>query len=81
MECEPRAKLEVLRLAIPPLKVPVPRLVEPSMNVIVPVAAEGLTTAAKLTGELTGAGFVDDDTVTDETCFTVCVSLEDVLVL
>ena len=51
------------------------------MNVTVPVAADGLTTAVKVTGALDGAGFVDDDTVADDPCLTVCVSLEDVLVL
>ena len=40
-----------------------------------------ITTAVKVTGEPDGAGLVDDVTVTDEPCFTVCVSLDDVLVL
>jgi hypothetical protein len=49
--------------------------------VTVPVAADGVTTAVKVTGVPEGAGFVDDETVTEEDCLTVCVSLEDVLVL
>jgi hypothetical protein len=81
MECEPTAKLEVLKLAVPPLKVPVPNVVALSINMTVPVAAVGLTTAVKVTRALNGAGFVDDETVAAEVCLTVCVSLEEVLVL
>ena len=51
------------------------------MNVTVPVAAEGLTIAVNVTGALAGAGFVDDETATEDACLTVCVSLDDVLVL
>ena len=67
----PVASVEVVRPAIPPLKVPVPKLVEPSINVTVPVAAEGLTTAVNVTGALAGTGFVEDETVVEEPCFTV----------
>ena len=81
MECDPTARAAVVRLAAPPLKVPVPSVVEPSMNVIVPVAADGLTTAVNVTGALDGAGFVEDETVTAEPCLTVWVSREEVLVL
>ena len=81
IECEPTAKLDVVKLATPPLRVPVPRLVELSINVTVPVAADGLTTAVKVTGALDGAGFVDDETVAAELCLMVCVSFEEVLVL
>jgi hypothetical protein len=81
MECEPTTKLDVLNVAVPPLNVPVPSVVDPSINVTVPVAADGLTTAVSVTGAPDGAGFVDDETVTAEPCLTVCVSLEEVLVL
>jgi hypothetical protein len=48
---------------------------------MVPVAADGLTAAVRVTGDPDGAGLVEDETVTEEACLTVCVSLEDVLVL
>ena len=70
-----------MRPATPPLSVPVPRLVEPSINVTVPVAADGLTTAVNVTGALEGSGFVEDETEVEEACLTVCVNFEEVLVL
>jgi len=81
MEWEPVARLDVLKAAIPPLNEPVPREVDPSINVTVPVATDGVTTAVKVTVALTGAGFVDDATVTEEACSTFCVSVDEVLVL
>lgn len=81
MECEPAAKPDVLKAAIPALNEPVPREVDPSINVTVPVAADGVTTAVKVTVALTGAGFVDDKTVIEEGCSTFCVSVDEVLVL
>lgn len=77
----PVARLEVVRPATPPLNVPVPRLVEPSINVTVPVAADGLTTAVNVTGVLNWSGFAEDETVVEEPCLTVCVNLDEVLVL
>jgi hypothetical protein len=81
MECDPTAKPEVAKLATPPLNVPFPRLVELSQKVTVPVAADGVTTAVKVTGAPDGAGFVDEERLTEDACLTVCVSLEEVLVL
>ena len=77
----PTDRLDVLKAAMPALSVAVPKVVEPSGNVTVPVAADGVTTAVNVTAVPEGTGFVDDETVTAEACFTVCVSLEDVLVL
>jgi len=81
MEWDPAARLDVLKAAIPPLNEPVPREVDPSKKVIVPVAADGVTTAVKVTVALTGAGFVDDETVIEEGCSTFCVRVDEVLVL
>jgi hypothetical protein len=81
MECEPAARLDVLKAATPLLNVPVPREVDPSINVTVPVAADGVTTAVRVTVALTGAGFADDETVIEEACSTFCVRVDDVLVL
>jgi hypothetical protein len=81
MEYVPLAKLEVLKLATPPLRVPVPSVVDPLINVTVPVAADGLTVAVNVIGALAGAGLVEDDTVVEEACSTLWVSLEEVLVL
>lgn len=77
----PVARLEVAKLAAPPLNVPVPRVAEPSMNVTVPVAADGLTTAVNVTGAPAGSGLVEEDREVEEPCLTDCVSLEEVLVL
>ena len=47
MLCEPMASVEVMKVATPPVSVGLPRMVEPSWNVTVPVGAPapGLTTA------------------------------------
>ena len=43
IEWDPSASVEVLKVAIPLLRVPVPNVVLPSLKVTVPVAAEGET--------------------------------------
>jgi hypothetical protein len=48
-ECVPTARADVVYVAVPPESVPVPSVVAPSLNVIVPVAAVGITLAVKLT--------------------------------
>jgi hypothetical protein len=48
-ECEPPASVEMLNVAFPALIVPVPSVVLPSLNVMVPVAAEGVTIAVNVT--------------------------------
>ena len=50
-------------VAVPPDKVPVPRVVAPSMNVTVPVAADGVTLAVKVTGLPYADGLGIDETV------------------
>ena len=49
IECEPAARDEVEKLAVPPATVDVPRVVAPSLNVTVPVAEEELIVAMKVT--------------------------------
>ena len=75
------ARLEMLKLVVPPLNVPVPKVVAPSINVTVPVAADGVTTAVKVNVASNGEGLAADETEVAEPCSTVCVSFEDVLLL
>src|SRR5262249_27236813 len=63
MGCVPTARLEVVKAAVPPLIVPVPRTVEPSRKVMVPVADEG-TVAVKVMAWLTDAGLAEEASVT-----------------
>ena len=51
MECVPRANVEVVKVALPLLSVPVPRVVDPSLKVTVPVGVPPLevTVAVKVT--------------------------------
>jgi hypothetical protein len=81
IECEPVVKVDVVKVALPLLSVPVPRVVLPSLNVTVPVAAEGVTVAVNLTEAFKIDGFTDEVNTTADACFTVCVSVVDVLVL
>jgi hypothetical protein len=46
----PAASDEVVTVAVPPLRVTLPRVVEPSWKVTVPVAEAGLTVAVRVTG-------------------------------
>jgi hypothetical protein len=55
---------EVLKLAVPLLTAPVPRVVAPSRNVIVPVAVEA-TVAVKVTDWLKLEGLTEDVRETD----------------
>jgi hypothetical protein len=75
------AKLDVVNVVIPPLSVPVPKVVLPDINVTVPVAADGVTAAEKVTGALGGAGFVEEESATADACLTTCISFEEVLLL
>jgi hypothetical protein len=81
MECEPSAKVEVAKLAVPATIVPVPSALPPSLNVTVPVAADGVTVAVNVSVAPDGDGLAEDVSATADASFTVCVSLEDVLVL
>jgi hypothetical protein len=59
----PDARVEVVKVAIPPLRAIVPRAVEPSWNVTLPVAEAGLTVAVSVTGWPNGAGEGDTESV------------------
>lgn len=62
MECDPVDNIDVLYVALPPLSVPVPKVVVPSLNVTVPVAAEGVTVPVKVTNEPYVEGLTEEDT-------------------
>jgi hypothetical protein len=69
-------------MAFPALIAPVPNVVLPSTNVTVPVAVDGVTVAVKVTEEPYVDGFADEASATVVfALFTVCVSVDDVLVL
>ena len=81
MECEPNVRVEILKIALPLLIVAVPRVAAPSLNVTVPVAPEGVTVAVNVIAVPYAAGFTEDVNATPDACFTVCVSVADVLLL
>ena len=64
-ECDPVASVERLNVALPPLIVPVPKVVLPSLNVTVPVAAEGVTVAVNVTELPYVDGFRDEVSATE----------------
>lgn len=69
----PALRVEVEKVAPPLLNVPVPRAVEPSMKVTVPVTPVG-TEAVKVTAWLTVDGFSEDVSETvGVALLTVCV--------
>ena len=70
--CEPAVKVLVVYVASPPVTVPVPRTVDPSENVTVPVALLA-SVAVKVTGWLTGEGFADEVSVIEDGLPTVTV--------
>jgi hypothetical protein len=82
IECEPTAKLEVDNCAVPPLRVAVPRELEPSKNCTVPVAAEGETVPVRVTlcPYVEGFGLEDIEMVV-LAWFTVWVRADEVLPL
>jgi hypothetical protein len=49
-------RVEVVKMAVPPLSVPVKMGLPPSVNVTVPVALAGITFAVKVTGFPLAAG-------------------------
>lgn len=51
IECDPAVKVEVLRVAFPLLRVPVPSAALPSLNVTAPVQVDGATVAVNFTEE------------------------------
>jgi hypothetical protein len=73
MVCTPALSVEVAKVAVPLVMVPVPRVVEPSRKVTVPVTPAG-TVAAKVTDWLTLDGFTEDVSKTVVVALlTVCV--------
>jgi hypothetical protein len=69
IEFEPTANVDVLYVAFPLLSVPVPRVVLPFLNVTVPVAADGVTVAVKVTEEPYVDGFEEEATVVEVEVF------------
>ncbi len=66
-------------MAVPPDKVPVPRVEVPSMNVTVPVAVDGVTVAVKVAELPYVDGLVNDVTpVVVDALSTVCEMADEV---
>ena len=80
----PTGNVEVVKVAMPPLKAPVPSTVVPSLNVTVsPSGGEPsleVTTAVKVTACPYVDGFGQDESeVAVAACFTTCFTVIDVL--
>lgn len=62
IELEPDGRADVAKVAIPPLRAAVPSVVEPFLNVIVPVGVPlaAVTVAVKVTDCPTVEGFVEE---------------------
>src|SRR6266849_1626054 len=76
IECCPLASDEVLNVALPPLSVPMPSVVVPSLNVTFPVGVPrvaGFTVAVNVTAVPKVDGFNED--VTDVELACVCAGL------
>jgi hypothetical protein len=72
----------VLNAAMPPLMLPVPNVVVPSLNVTVPVAAVGEIVAVNVIVVPSAEGLAEENSVTVElSLLTTCVSVDDVLAL
>jgi hypothetical protein len=81
-EWDPTVRLEVDRVATPPLRVPLPNEVAPSMNVTVPVPPDGETVAVKVTAWPEAEGFrLDVSPVVVPALFTVSETTPEVLPL
>jgi len=83
MEWNPCDSVEVVNFALPLLSVPVPRVVEPSLKVTVPmgVPPPDVTVAVKVTAAPSVDGFREEANAVElVACFTVCVSTDEVLV-
>src|SRR5271157_1387248 len=68
MECDPAASPAVLKLACPPLSVPVPSVAPPFLKVTMPVGVPvvvDFTVAVKVTVAPKAAGFFDETTETE----------------
>jgi hypothetical protein len=73
--CDPTINVLVVRVVRPPFRVPVPRTVVPSRNVIAPVAPAGAV-AVKVTGWFTIEGLSDDVTATMGATLTTVTTTE-----
>ena len=60
MECDATERVATGKVAEPPLIVPVPRVVAPSLNVTVPVAVLGDTAAVSTTLCVNADGLAED---------------------
>ena len=81
IECDIAVNAEVENVAIPPLSVPVPRVVAPSLKVTVPVASEG-SVAVNITELPKLDGFSEDARLMLGAVLpTVCVTAVEVTVL
>ena len=85
IECDPTASVDVLNVALPLLRIPVPMVVVPSLNVTDPVGVpvvDEFTVAVKITEFPRFEGFSEEVTLLDVAAlFTVCVSIAEVLPL
>jgi hypothetical protein len=83
IECDPTASVDVVNVALPPLSVPVPSTLVPSLKVTIPVGVPevaGLTVAVKVTAWPNTDGFAEETTdVEVAALFTVNVAAFDVL--
>jgi len=68
-----------VKVAVPPLRLAVPRVVEPSRNVTFPVAVDGVTTAVKVTVWPEADGFGETDSAVLVAVPTVSVTAFEVL--
>src|SRR6476619_3775250 len=86
MECPATDSADVEKVALPPLSVPVPSVVAPSLNVTVPVGVPepgpvAVTVAVNVTDPPKFDGFVPDTTaVVVADCCPTCDVVDDVLV-
>ena len=82
IECAPAVSVDVLKVAFPLPRAPVPNVELPSLKVTVPVAPGGVTVAVNFTDEPYVEGFADEATVIVEfALLTVCDRAEEVLPL
>jgi hypothetical protein len=65
IECEATDSEEVANVAFPLEIVPVPSVVVPSLNVTVPVAADGVTVAVNVTAAPKVVGLLEEDSATE----------------
>ena len=80
--CDATVKVEVEKDALPPLTVPLPRVVDPSLNVTVPVGVpepEGVMVAVNFTACPNCDGLFEEVTTVLVEASMTCLSADDVL--